>query len=603
MYRKFILFLLAPALCFGSVLLDLLEITPSNASVDFVENKTSFQLHPLLTEKRHPNTLHLSETMRRSTSEGLKALLSVDLDISTLFRELAERPEKIEQAACAAKEALAAGHRLYIYGCGATGRLAKQMESTFWRPHAAEMQEQVVGEMTGGDRALISSLEGFEDLLIIGKKQLIEHGIEKGDVVFAITEGGETSSVIGTILAARNMYHDPKEAAKHLYFIYNNPDEVLLPLERSRAVLEDPAITKICLATGPQAITGSTRMQATTSETFVMGIILETALESQEESISEKLLSFTSLQEAVYQAADDIAKLTEWEAKQKRTVYLANEALMTVFIDVTERAPTFRLAPLDPTYAKQKASWTEVKTFAPDQKSAWKALLKRPFRGLNETVYAPVFEKEITDPFLKKTALCSLKNAGDDQQDFYDFSFDPENEEGTLLILFEEEEVPTAHPEGVICLGTHPQSRILPFTPKVRVNLTLPERADPIGLRRHIGLKMMLNAHSTAVMASLGRVVGNTMTHVNPGNLKLIGRATYLIQLHVNDHLSPSKHITYAEASALLFDAIAAKQKPEVGLAIIRALETIKTGEAINWDKAQKLYEKKGLEPYLLNLY
>ena len=53
-----------------------------------------------------------------------------------------------------------------------------------------------------------------------------------------------------------------------------------------------------------------------------------------------------------------------------------------------------------------------------------------------------------------------------------------------------------------------------------------------------IALKMILNAHSTAVMAKLGKVVGNTMTNVSPSNLKLVGRATYLIQLHVNDTLA-----------------------------------------------------------------
>jgi N-acetylmuramic acid 6-phosphate etherase len=50
-------------------------------------------------------------------------------------------------------------------------------------------------------------------------------------------------------------------------------------------------------------------------------------------------------------------------------------------------------------------------------------------------------------------------------------------------------------------------------------------------------MKMILNAHSTTVMAKLGLVVSNTMTSVRPGNLKLIGRATYLIQTHVNDIL------------------------------------------------------------------
>ena len=46
---------------------------------------------------------------------------------------------------------------------------------------------------------------------------------------------------------------------------------------------------------------------------------------------------------------------------------------------------------------------------------------------------------------------------------------------------------------------------------------------------------MLMNGHSTGVMTMLGRVVGNTMTNVRAGNLKLIGRATYLTKIHVDD--------------------------------------------------------------------
>ena len=84
---------------------------------------------------------------------------------------------------------------------------------------------------------------------------------------------------------------------------------------------------------------------------------------------------------------------------------------------------------------------------------------------------------------------------------------------------------------------------------------------------------MVLNAHSTAVMAKLGKVVGNTMTNVSPSNLKLVGRATYLIQLHVNDVLGrpdwvrafgAAAAVSYEEANAVLFDSIAfMKDRPQ----------------------------------------
>src|SRR5262249_51021310 len=89
------------------------------------------------------------------------------------------------------------------------------------------------------------------------------------DVVFAITEGGETSFVIGT--AWKGL-----EAGAKVYFVYNNPDEILCQhIERSRQVIEDPRIEKINLTTGPMAISGSTRMQATTIQLCVLLTVLE----------------------------------------------------------------------------------------------------------------------------------------------------------------------------------------------------------------------------------------------------------------------------------------------------------------------------------------
>ena len=173
-------------------------------------------------------------------------------------------------------------------------------KARFWRPFWAkvrgqdkvwaklggavpeDIEERLIGEMTGADRALISSLEGFEDLQLIGRLQLRDRGVRKGDVVICVTEGGETSSVIGTVLGALDQWkagpgYDPAESRKNLYFVYNNPDDKLLPFLRSRTVIEEPGITKINLTTGPQAITGSTRMQATTIETYVVGNILQAA--------------------------------------------------------------------------------------------------------------------------------------------------------------------------------------------------------------------------------------------------------------------------------------------------------------------------------------
>jgi N-acetylmuramic acid 6-phosphate (MurNAc-6-P) etherase len=126
---------------------------------------------------------------------------------------------------------------------------------------------------------------------------------------------------------------------------------------------------------------------------------------------------------------------------------------------------------------------------------------------------------------------------------------------------------------------------------------------------------MLLNAHSTAIMASLGRVIGNTMTNVSPSNLKLIGRATFLIQSHVNDALSQpewiaangeSEAVTFEEVNAVLFAAIeyvqssAAAQTAEVALSIIRILEALHRGRAVTWEEARAILDQEGLAAFLV---
>ena len=136
---------------------------------------------------------------------------------------------------------------------------------------------------------------------------------------------------------------------------------------------------------------------------------------------------------------------------------------------------------------------------------------------------------------------------------------------------------------------------------------------------RQIALKILLNAHSTAVMARLGKVIGNTMTNVSPSNLKLIGRATFLIQSHVNDVLKNprwvkkygiQKPLIYGVANAVLFDSIGflknkkakAGQTAEVALSIIRILEAIRQGQNVSRNTAFELVNSVGLANYLSNL-
>jgi N-acetylmuramic acid 6-phosphate (MurNAc-6-P) etherase len=669
-------------------LLKLLALEASPESIDYVQNKTQFQLHTLLTEQRHPKTWNLSQRLDRDVADGLKLLLSVDEDIVARLDALAADKTAVEPLVVALEQALLEKRRIYIYGCGATGRLAKQMESTFWRPFwrtvradervwpkleaglSRSIEDDLIGEMTGADRALISSLEGFEDLPLVGRLQFADRGIRRGDVVIGVTEGGETSAVIGTVLAAleetkENGVYDPAETRKRLFFIYNNPDDRLLPFTRSRRVIEEPGITRINLTTGPQAITGSTRMQATTIETYVIGCALEEALArvfrrvlsskemervgfAGESRMEKRLLDFRSVLDEVKRHLPAIAALTTLEADTYKagrfSTYLAGRALITVFIDSTERSPTFRLFPLDTTAEPKRKCWIQVWTPSAGLKEAWLSFLGRPFRGLDPEFYREPFEEEIEDSYLRTAALESLKKAGDDQQFLYDFSFSEKNVQrrgpqkddlGVMIMVgpearslnqadspfrkFAELCLKSGSRLALISVGDGADFKlpgnIAAASPPL-IALDIPADDDPLGLRRQVGLKILLNAHSTAVMTRLGRVIGNTMTNVSPSNLKLIGRATFLIQSHVNDVLSRpdwvrtngrSEPVTYGEANVVLFDAIAflkdkrdtAGQTAEVALSIIRILESLRQNRGLSNDEALEIVQKVGLKRYL----
>jgi N-acetylmuramic acid 6-phosphate etherase len=670
-------------------ILSLLKIMPSPQSVDYVHDKKPFQLHTLLTEQRHPKTWNLSFVLKDDVEKGLRQILSVDEDIVEKFQKTAENPAMLWQAAHAVSEAIKKKKKIFVYGCGSTGRLAKQMESAIWRPFwkrlkknrlwqkikaavSEDIEDRLIGEMTGGDRALISALEGFEDLQLVGKLQLLDRGIEKGDVVFGITEGGETSSVIGAVLAALEQYgnlsgENVAEARQLLYFIYNNPDDVIKSYGRSRSVLENSAITKINLTTGPQAITGSTRMQAATSETFLMGVILEAGIHrvldellSDEElkeagfpknfRLVDRLQSFGNILKVLKSSIGNISGFTRLESETYRNdrfaTYFAKRALITVFIDCTERSPTFHLYPLDTTQEKQRKCWFQVWTEGKDQRQAWQNFFGRDFRGLEEAFYLPHFTDQIDDDYLKEAAMRSLFQAGSDQEKFYDLSFSANNihhrgpqegDMGVLVCLDEEiDELASSDSDlsrfvslfkekraslALILIGDkdpHELREIIDHLPLEKkgdavIPLAIGKSEDPLKLNRQTLLKILLNAHSTAVMARMGRVVGNTMTNVNPSNLKLIGRATYLVMSHVNDAVSQDEWsrkwgetdpITYDQANAVLYDAMdfvskQAGQTSEVELSIIRILEALRNDVFLGWEEARSISETVGLEEYL----
>ena len=153
-------------------------------------------------------------------------------------------------------EALRNGGRLFYVGAGTSGRLgvldASEIPPTFGAP-----AESVQGIIAGGATALQRSVEGAEDEAGAGALAVTERGVKAGDVVCGISASGRTPFVQAALTRA-------KELGAKALLLSCNPAAVTLPNEID---------LRIELPTGPELLTGSTRLKAGTATKVALNIL------------------------------------------------------------------------------------------------------------------------------------------------------------------------------------------------------------------------------------------------------------------------------------------------------------------------------------------
>lgn len=596
-------------------------------TVEFLRIAPQFKLGSLVTESVHPVTANLSDTAKSDVPAALRLLFDVDADVLTTFRAMVDSG-RFAGIAAALRDALKSGGRVVFTGCGSTGRLSIQLNSIwrdFWQKQAArglagagDWEDRAFSAMAGGDFALIKSVEGFEDFTQFGRQQLADLGVGARDTVFAITEGGETSFVIGTAWEALD------RGAK-VYFVYNNPDDILVEhVQRSREVIQESRIEKINLTTGPMAITGSTRMQATTIQLCVMVTVLEMvirdlmaeiepggpcALESRDvpgEFLARLVeMHATLCSTALCEYLAELVKLEEsvYRSGHKNN-YFADGFGIDVLTDTTERSPTYCTPPFrrfDDTTASE--SWAFL--YAPYEETprAWEHIVKRTPACIewSDDLVRSMIEGEKAERTIElvhrigfgdlmkfKVGLDGLRfrelGAGDsavgiiapaeldsagDESGFYGPQLDAARAAGASVGLI------VVRPDGVAKKASLPAGR------SVLVDLAVPQTDFLLDGVTRAGIKMLLNALSTCTMVRLGRVMGNTMVWVVPSNLKLIDRSTRYIQRLAG--------LDYEAACSLLHEVMEYVQPrmladqaypPVVGMSVLRARHNLTNEQA-----------------------
>jgi len=579
----------------------------------FLEREKAFRLGELTTEAMHPKTLRLSQTIQSDLQAGIRMLQSVDDDIPAALERIFSQ-ETFGRLVEALHEAMRTGHRIYFTGCGATGRLSILLEA-MWRRLWAEgagprtcpdpdkgqpqggapanrMADLCISVMAGGDFALIKSVEGFEDFTDFGRRQIREAGVQKDDVVVAITEGGETSFVIGTAWQGLDV-------GAHVFFVYNNPTDLLRQhVQRSREVIDEPRIRKLDLATGPMAITGSTRMQATTTELLVVGAAMEMALARHVGCAVHTIPSYRHLFENLLrqlsapQAVAAIARAVELEEQVYRrrglVTYLADSLMLDVLTDTTERAPTFMLPP----FRRQgdtisPVSWSFVKDPNRSTERAWHEMLQREPRGLTwgRDVY-----RELNAPAQIQANPPKLDN-----EEIHKFRIgnepDPSRTNAPDSMLVQvggcgdlRTQISDLRPQisgsqfaRTVAITFGPEAKPLDVDGHIHVPCDVP--VSPLRLWEHLAIKLILNTLSTATMVRMDRVIGNAMVWVSPSNKKLIDRGCRLI-VHQTG-------CTYEHACEILHESIEelaerSKRGEEIPSPVAVAIEKISGGKEKN---------------------
>jgi N-acetylmuramic acid 6-phosphate etherase len=440
------------------------------------------------------------------------------------------------------------------------------------------------------------------------------------DAVFAITEGGETSFVIGTAWKG-------VEAGAKVYFVHNNPDDILCAhVRRSREVIEDARIEKINLTTGPMAITGSTRMQATTIQLCVMLTVMEMVLRDllgeldpagpcalpsrdvparflaqlsdvlahlKEPAVLGRLARVVEMEEATYRAG-------------RKHNYYADRYGIDILTDTTERSPTYCTPPFRK-FDDGTASESWAFLFVPDGETpaAWQRLIRRKpacVEWSDEEVRAlvPPDKLERTLDTVRKIScrelmrfkvgldglparrlghgdsaaaiVCGAEVAGLRSADaFLRARLDEARDAGARTAI-----VAVGREADLAPLRS---GRLVPDC--VTVTAAVPDSDFLLDGVARVGLKTLLNALSTCTMVRLGRVMGNYMVWLVPSNLKLIDRATRYIEKLAG--------LEYAEANRLLFEVIEYVEPrmkadqaypPAVGLAVTRVQHGLGNEEA-----------------------
>ncbi len=180
---------------------------------------------------------------------------------STVPVAVASQRERIADAIAAAESTFRGGGRLFYVGAGTSGRLGV-LDASECPPTFGTDPEMVQGIIAGGVAALTRAQEGAEDDLEQPRRDLAARGVRAGDFVVGIAASGTTPYVRVALTYAREV------GARTAIVACSPPPQETL----------DQTDIPIVAITGPEVVTGSTRLKAGTATKLILNMITTGAM-------------------------------------------------------------------------------------------------------------------------------------------------------------------------------------------------------------------------------------------------------------------------------------------------------------------------------------
>jgi N-acetylmuramic acid 6-phosphate etherase len=210
---------------------------------------------PRVTERRNPRTQQID------LAEPLGIVDLMNAEDQEVPRVVATQREKIAEAIGAAEATFRAGGRLFYVGAGTSGRLGV-LDASECPPTFGTDPEMVQGIIAGGPAALTAAQEGAEDNLDQARIDLKKAGVRAGDFVVGIAASGTTPYV-------RVALEHAKSVGARTAIVACSP-----PPASTLAAVDIPIVA----ITGPEVVTGSTRLKAGTATKLILNMITTGAM-------------------------------------------------------------------------------------------------------------------------------------------------------------------------------------------------------------------------------------------------------------------------------------------------------------------------------------